>query len=216
MNHKIDDFEQLANYVKSSFVWCNLAFGELWYLTQTPETKEEIELSRSHTFHFYGVALQYVIVMEYTKLLEANYRGKNNVASIVRLNQEMKKHFGEAFENSSINDEIINTLRSSNLFFKLKDLRDKKFAHTDGDYHVSPLSIKGFTGNEIDECANQLRSILQVINNCLKMLGYEFLERVPNRDNRTANFLKYHAKYQQYYLENFRKFNKEAMDRNVE
>ena len=211
MDENLKILLRLAHFVQATFTWCNLSFSELWYLTQTPQSKEEVDLSKGHTLHFYGIVLQYCIVMEYTKLLEKVYKDENkNVASIIKLNQKLKEHFGDTFQKASINEQIINELTSSDLYKKFKDLRDKKFGHMDGDFIDDALKIRGFTGDEIDECLRELNLILDVINNCAEKLGYQFSEIVPNRDDRTANFIRYHAKYQQYYHDNFGKAHNEG------
>jgi len=215
MDQQLESIKKLAQYVKASFVWCNLSFGELWYLTQTPETEQEKELCKGHTLNFYGIALQYVIVMEYAKMLEEKYseneKQKNkNVGSIIRLNEEVKKFFGSDFQKALINDKILDELKTSKFYEKLRNLRDKKFGHIDADYSVNPLSIKGFSGNEIDECKRHLMLILQALNNCLEMFDHALIEKIPNRDNRTANFIRYHSKYQKYYHDNFVKAHNEG------
>jgi hypothetical protein len=207
MDARLLELQKLSRFVKASFNWCNISFGELWYLTQTPNSKEEIELARSHTFSFYGITLQYCFVMEYCKLLERRDKADDrNIASLSKLNYKLKDFVGSQYlPKYAANESLIENLKSSRLYDKLKKLRDKKFGHSDGDVAYDPLSIKGFTAEDIDDGLQHLTILLEIANNCFKELGYEVIETVPHRDDRTANFIKFHAQYERYYLDNYAK-----------
>lgn len=196
----------LANQIKPTFNICNEAISEIWYLTQTPSTKEEKDIVLGHTLHFYGAILQYCFIMEYTKLLERNDKSDTkNIASVDKLNSKLNQAYGESFgEKYEENNQILTEITHSELYFKIRDLRDKKFGHADNNLINDPLSIKGFTEQEMSEIFYHLNLILKIINNCIGIFGESYIARIPHYDDRTANFIRYHAVYKRFYLDNLR------------
>lgn len=198
-----EKIEQLMSYVQSSLYFANEAFNEIWHITQTPSTKEENDIVAGHPFSFYGITLQYCFIMEYTKLLDANTSNDNeNVASLLRLNKKTKEFLGEKFETKHLeNIKLLGGITKTDLYSRLKKLRDKKFGHADSDEINNPWRIEGFTGEQIEEMRRQIEILLKVFNN--------ILEEVSNatfglhNDDRTANFIKFHAKYKAYYFKNY-------------
>jgi hypothetical protein len=204
MNTEItnEDIKNLCDYVTTSFHLCNVAFSEIWYLTQLGNTDEEIELINSHSFRMYQLSLQYFFIMEYTKLLHDTENGMTtNVAAISKLNKKMAAFKGKAFESKfDKNVELVQNIRGTSLYDKVKKLRDKKFAHSDNDVINDPFNIPGFSSKEIRELLEHVKTIATVIDNCTIALRFEFDKRVPNIDNRTYIFIKQHAIYKQSYL----------------
>ncbi len=207
MKQVAESIARIGIFVKTSFELCNLSFGELWYLTQSPRSEDEIKLSKDHTLHFYGVTLQYCFIMEYTKLLEKDDESnKTNIASLFKLNNRLKESLKVSYENKyAENSRLLEEIINSSLCKKIKDLRNQKFGHADGSSSNNPFSVKGFTGNEIDKILIHIKTILKVMNNCLTEFEGEFLAKIPHHDKRTANFIKYHAVYQKYYHDNYEK-----------
>jgi hypothetical protein len=199
----------ITNQIKPTFNICNEAISEIWYLTQTPSTKEEKDIALNHTLHFYGAVLQYCFIMEYTKLLEKNDKSnKTNIASIDKLNTKLSQANGSTFENKyEENNQILIEIVNSALYIKIRELRDKKFVHADNSSINDPLRIKGFTGEEMNEIFYHLNLILKVINNCIGVFGESYMPRIPHYDDRTANFVRYHAVYKKFYHDNLSEAN---------
>jgi|SRR5688572_5903695 len=200
MREKID---QLISHVQSSLYLLNEACNEIWHITQTPNTKEEYDIVSGHPFSFYGVALQYCFIMEYAKLLDSNSSKEDeNVASLYRLNNCVNEFLGEEYQTKYLeNKKLLNEISKSELCIRLKKLRNKKFGHADNDSINNPLKIEGFTGEQIVQIKDQLRLILKIANNSI--IAATKASFMLNDDSRTANFIRYHAKYKQYYFKNF-------------
>lgn len=195
--------EKLISYVQSSLYFCNEAFNEIWHITQTPNSKEEYDIVSGHPFGFYGVALQYCFIMEYTKLLHPNSKNENeNVASIPRLNKcamDLLRHtFRLKYDE---NKRLLKCLQTSELYLRLKDMRNKKFGHSDSDEINNPWKVEGFTGKQIEEIKNHINVLLKVFNNILEVVKDSSF--ALHNDTRTANFIRFHAKYKQYYYKNY-------------
>jgi hypothetical protein len=200
-----DKIEQLISHAQSSLYFANEAFNEIWHITQTPNTKDEYDIVAGHPFSFYGITLQYCFIMEYNKLLDANTSKENeNVASLMRLNKKTKEILGDAFELKFFeNIKLMKEITSSDLYKRLKKLRNKKFGHSDSDEINNPWKIEGFTGRQIEEMRNQIEMLLEVFNNIFGAIS-DASFRLHN-DDRTANFIRFHAKYKAYYYRNFLK-----------
>ncbi len=201
-----DVLKILSSQVKPTFNICNKAISELWYLTQTPSTKEEKGIALSDTLRFYGAVLLYCFIMEYTKLLEKDDKSnKENIASIGKFNSKLNQVYGESFgEKYEENNKILLEIMNSELYFKIRDLRDKKFGHADDNIINDPLKIKGFTEEEMSEIFYHLKLILKVINNCIGVFGESYNPRIPYYNKQTTNFIKYHAVYKKFYCDNRR------------
>jgi hypothetical protein len=199
------DIEKLCTHVQASFHLCNLAFSEIWYLTQTPTTNDEYEIATRHPFDLYSVSLQYFFIMEYTKLMEVDKGDfKKYISSVSKLNNKIRGFIGENFEINFQNNKLsLNNIEKTSLCIKLKDLRNKKFAHSDDDSINDPFSIKGLSGSELLECKNHLTIIYEIINKCLSVFEYMWLEQIPSIDNRTENFIKFSAVFKKYYFDNY-------------
>src|ERR1043165_2227081 len=148
-----EKLEQLISYVQSSLYFSNEAFNEIWHITQTPNTKEEYDIVKGHPFSFYGIALQYCFIMEYTKLLDTNISNENeNVASLLKLNKQARDFLGDVFDQKYLeNKKLLSEITNSDLYKRLKKLRNKKFVHADSDEINNPWKIEGFTSVQIEE-----------------------------------------------------------------
>lgn len=207
MKEKVD---QLLKYVQFSLLLCNEAFDEIWNITQTPSIKEEYDLVNGKPFSFYGVALQYCFIMEYTKLMEDDLRAEDkNVASLNRLNRAVSELAGNKYDTIfNENSELLSEIRKSILHEKFLALRNNRFGHS-GDHPVNPpFEIAGFTAEQIIEMGKHVKIFLKIANNCLATSSAMTL--IVANDDRTANFIRYHAKYKQYYYENFMKAEQEG------
>jgi hypothetical protein len=200
-----EKIEQLISFVQSSLFFSNEAFNEIWHITQTPNSKEEYDITVGHPFSFYGITLQYCFVMEYTKLLDKKSSKENqNVASLLRLNESTLNYLGDVFRPKYLeNEKLLNNINSSELCMRLKNLRNKKFGHADNNEINNPWKIEGFTGEQILEIRGQMEVLLTVFNNIFGAVSDASF--ALHNDDRTANFIRFHAKYKQYYFKNFKR-----------
>ena len=207
MKEKVD---QLLKHVQFSLLLCNEALNEILNITQTPNTNEEHDLVNGKPFSFYGVTLQYCFIMEYTKLMEDDLRTEDkNVASLNRLNRAVNELVGSKYDNI-FNEKrgLLGEIRKSILHEKLLALRNNKFGHSGNHPINSPFKIAGFTGEQIIEMGKHIKIFLKIANNCFGASSATTLG-IAN-DDRTANFIRYHAKYKQYYFKNFIKAEEEG------
>lgn len=197
--------EQLISYAQSSLYFSNEAFNEIWHITQTPNSTEEYDIVAGHPFGFYSITLQYCFIMEYTKLLDTNTSNENeNVASLLKLNKSTRNFLGDTFELKYLeNKKSLNDITNSDLYKRLRKLRNKKFGHADSDEINNPWKVEGFTGLQIEEMRSHIKALLNVFNNILGAVsGANF---GLQDENQTANFIRFHAKYKQYYFKNYTK-----------
>jgi hypothetical protein len=198
-----DKINQLVSYAQSSLYLCNEAFNELWHITQTPVTKEEHDIAAGHPFRFYEVVLQYCFVVEYTKLLDARTSGPNENASLFKLNVTALDFLGDKFNFEYLkNEKALNEINKSELFYRFKKLKDKKFGLSEGHEINNPPGMKDLTGEQMEETKLQIEILLKVFNVILgKVNDTRFW---LYNDDRTGNFIRYHARYKQYYFKNLR------------
>ncbi len=193
-------------YVYSSANLCNQALTEIYYLSCSVSTKEELDFVNGPPFAFYRVTLQYCYNSEYNKLFEKKLKinyPENHIASVYNLNTFLKntqKGFNEIYEQ---NLQLLIPLLNSPFYIKQRRLRDKKFSHSDMDEINDPLKIEGLTDQEIMEGFKHVKLIYQIINNCARYFDFEFSTRVPHEDDRTKNFIKFQAVYKKYYYKNY-------------
>jgi len=207
-----DKIEQLISYAQSSLYFANEAFNEIWHITQTANTKEEYDIVAGHPFGFYSIMLQYCFIMEYTKLLDTNASNENkNVASLLKLNESTKDFPGGVFELKYLeNKRLLNDITNSDLYKRLKKLRNKKFGHADNDKINDPWKIEGFAGVQIEEMRTQIGVLLKVLNNVLGAVSDANFGL--HDDDSTANFIRFQAKYKKYYFKNYMKAMEEGYE----
>lgn len=177
------------NYVKMSLLLALEAFYELKIVSKSRTNLKELELLGNKTFKFYRVSLQYMATMEYCKLFESD-KGNNdrNISSLKKLSKILSVTNNEF---KSITDESlikIDSLEMTKINRKIRDLRDKKFGHSDGDYPVTPYSIKGLTINEINLAIEHLNLLGEILKTYCGLLNYDY--EYYHRDDRTENFIK--------------------------
>jgi hypothetical protein len=207
MKEKVD---QLLKYVQFSLLLCNEAYNEIWNITQTPNTNEEYDLVNGKPFSFYSVSLQYCFILEYTKLVEDDLRAEDkNVASLNRLNRAVSELAGNKYDTIfNENRELLSEIRKSILYERFLALRNNRFGHS-GDHPINPpFKIVGFTDEQIIEMGKHVKIFLKITNNCFE--GSSATTLGIANDDRTANFIRYHAKYKQYYFKNFIKAEEEG------
>jgi hypothetical protein len=200
-----EKMNQLINYVQSSLYFLNEAYNEIWHITQTPNTKEEYNIVSGHPFSFYGITLNYCYVMEYCKLLDTTSSNDDeNVASLYKLNKATFDFLGDGFKPIyKENKRLLNDICKSPLGIMLKDLRNKKFGHSDNHTINKPWKIEGFTGDQIIEMGNHVKLFLGVANKCFAAISD--MNFGLHNDDRTANFIRFHAKYKEYYFKHYMK-----------
>ena len=208
MTKEIND--KLISFVESSLYLCNEACNEIWHTSQTPHTEAEYDIVSGRPFSFYGITLQYCFVMEYNKLLEKKLNiDSSNIASLYRLNNSTYKFLGPEFHSKySENRRLLKDLCNSDFYKVIHELRNKKFGHADNNPINDPLKIKGFSGQQIDEMMRQMKVLLIIANNCFNT--FEKRQFIVHNDDRTANFIKYHAQYKSYYYKNYLKAHNEG------
>lgn len=196
--------QELENfsYVEACLHWSFMALTEISYLNKE-RTPNEIRLVNGPPFQFYRIALHYMFTMEYIKLMEGNnekHRG-NHYASLEKLSAAVYKDKGLTFEqHHKDNLEVLNRIKASSFFIKIKGDRDKKFAHTDVD-NSTPFSFSSFSDDEIKQAYEHLNLFKSIMDRCTGMFDYDFAFQHP--DTRTDNFIKFHTNYKEYYLANY-------------
>lgn len=199
-----EKIKQMISYVLSSLYFFNEAFNEVWCITQAPGSEEDYDIVSGPPFGFYRISLQYCLIMEYTKLLESSRPSNENqnVASLFKLNDSVYKFIGEKYNSKYLeNKKLLDELCQSELYIELRALRNKKFGHADNDLINDPIKIKGFSGKQIEKMASQLQTLLRIANSLFSEVGHGHF--ILHNDNRTANFIWYHAIYKQFYYKNY-------------
>src|SRR5699024_10943175 len=159
----------------------------------------------SHTFDIYRITLQYCCIMEYNKILEyGRINSDQNISSLYRLNELIHSIHNKSFSDKyAENKEIIKELKSSDFYGKMRELRDKKCAHADNHSVNTPFQIKGFQEDDFLNGFNQLHTIKGILDNLTSLYDIEYKLSIPHHDNRTENFIKFHAKYKDFYDRNY-------------
>ena len=177
------------NYVKMSLLLALEAFSELKILSKSRTNLKELEFLGNKTFKFYRVSLQYMATMEYCKLFESE-KGSNdrNTSSLKKLSKILSE---KNIEHKPITDECITkiaSLETTILNRKIRDLRNKKFGHSDGDYPVTPYSIKSLTIIEINLAIEHLNTLGGILKIYCGLFNYDY--DYYQHDDRTENFIK--------------------------
>ena len=183
----------------------NTSLSELEILSDEIYIDDEIKIVNSHTFKFYRVTLQYCFIMEYCKLLEkGEKRNEKHISSLNRLNEILLNDNAMNFQNSyEVNLSLIENIKKSEFYNKIKTLRDKKFGHADNDEINKPFNMKGLCKEDFKNGFEHLKMIKEIFNNFGIIYGRTYSLEIPSKENRTRNFVKFHAKYQTYFMKNY-------------
>lgn len=198
MNQELENF----SYVQACLHWTHKALVEISFLNKE-RTPKEIELVNGSLFVFYRMTLHYMFTMEYIKLLEGvnNRYPKSHYGSLEKLSLAVYDMQDVDFKQKhEQNLKILSAIKETDLYIKVKNDRDKKFAHTDVD-SSNPFTFHSFTDTEIEDAFRQLSMMKSVMDNCSGKFGFEFI--FQHADNRTDNFIKFHTNYKEYYFANY-------------
>ena len=201
MNTKVKDrFDQ----VYWSVYLFNLSISELQIISNLDYNSTELKITNSHTFNFYRISLQYCIIMEYNKVLEKGRKDNSqNISSLHQLNETVYSENKESFsEQYSLNKDQINLIKKSPFYDKMKDLRDKKYAHADSHSINSPFDIKRFSDEDFCLAFEHLSQIKTILNRLTYQYNFEYDLKIPHRDKRTENLIKSHAQHKDFYYKN--------------
>lgn len=194
----------------------NASLSELLILSDEIFTEDEIKIVNNHTFKLYRVTLQYCFIMEYCKLLEkGNKKNDNNISSLNRLNEillnQNTKNFQDLYE---VNLSLIENIKNSDFYDKVKKLRDKKFGHSDNDKINKPFTIKGLCKEDFENGFKHLKMIKEILNSFGKIYGRTYNLEIPSEEKRTKNFIKFQTKYKKYYMKNYLSAEIDELNRN--
>ena len=211
MKTKSIELNERFDHVYWSFYLYNTSLTELLLLTQSAYSPKECNIIKGRPFNFYKVTLQYCFLMEYNKLLEKGGKQKeHNVSSLFHLNKYMLDFIGDKYDESYLQNKVdLETILNTDTYYKFRDLRDSKFAHS--DFKSSPFQVKALNEDEIDEAFEHLNVIREVIKRCTKQFDFIYDLAIPSRDKRTFNFVSNQSKYKEYYLNSFGKDKKTKM-----
>jgi len=189
-------------FVQISLTLANKAISELKIIRDF-EQEDSAKLLEGHLFSLYALSLQYMFLMEITKLLEgSNKGGKENFSSMEKAGEAMlKKGISNYADNHSILKARLENIRESEFFGYLKKLRNKKYAHSDGDLDIDPLKFPIPKSDEILDCLKIMTELYDIWKLITNAIGYDFDSKVPHRDVRTRNYLKFHSVYKQFYFD---------------
>jgi hypothetical protein len=193
------------DHVYWSFYMYNGALNEYSIISDREYNQSELKIVNSHTFDFYRITLQYCYLMEYNKLFE---KGRNdlsqNISSLNQLNVVIHKFIGQEFSTKfSENESSLSLIRESNYYDRMRKLRDKKFAHADKHDMNRAFNITGLTSDEIGMGFEHLEIASVILNKCTSVFNFEYDTFNPKLEDRTFNFVKFHAEYQDYYFKNY-------------
>ena len=209
-----EQIENRLTHIHWSTYLYNTSISELKIISDEFYSADEIKIVNSHTFDFYRVTLQYCFIMEYCKLLEKGNRSNGqNISSLNRLNEifldDSTKTFQELF---NVNIDLIESIKGSAFYKKIRSLRDKKFGHADNDEINKAFKFEGFRTEDFESAFEHLRMIKIIFNNFGSVYGREYDLEIPSREDRTRNFIKFHAEYQSYYMKNYIKAKSEKFE----
>lgn len=202
-----DKLKEKFDQVYWSIYLLNTTLTELQIITDYFYSKDELSIANSHTFNLYKMTLQYCIIMEYTKLLQGidEKRKNSHISSLFKLNQTVFD-YTKSFESKFVaNKEKLDKLKNSIFGKHIRDLRDKKFAHSDSHEVNSPFNIKGFQSKDFEEGFCHLSIMKEILIECSSEFNFEYSLQIPAVDKRTENFIRYHSKYKDYYFKNLLK-----------
>jgi len=201
---KDEQIENRLTHIYWSIYLYNTSLSELQTISDESYSREELKIINSHTFNFYRVTLQYCFIMEYCKLLEnGSKKNEQNVSSLNRLNEILKEGSSNNFQKLyNENLHLIDEMKTSSFYKKIKTLRDKKFGHADNNEINKPFTIEGLRTKDIACGFEHLRMIKVIFNNFGSVYGREYDVAIPSRERRTRNFVSFHAKYQHYFMNN--------------
>lgn len=198
------------SYVQMSLNLAFKALTELQFLNKS-RSAEEVDLLSGPPFQFYAVTLQYMFIMEYVKLLERDYRKypSQHFASLEKLSLKLLETFGVSYQTAhDQNMAELEMIRKTDFFTMIREKRDKKFGHADGNYAADPMAIKALTDDDLIMAAQQLSALKAVNDRCTAVFDYEFV--FQHADNRTDNFIKFVSVYKRYYYAHYFDANKEG------
>jgi hypothetical protein len=194
-------------YVTWSLNTCILALTEISYLSKA-DSNEELQIINNHTFSFYRAALQYCFNLEYTKLIHVNEnknRPDRNVASIYLLNDSLKSIRPEFRDLHAENFDILQNISNAEFAKQQLELRDIKFAHSDGSSPLNnPFQIISLSNEEIQTGFEHLKLLKRVFDKCLRSftnLSYDL--QIPHSEDRTRNFIHNASIQRDFYFTNF-------------
>ena len=215
----MEKVEKFVGSVQMSLHLLSTALDELLAINEEKKDPKEAHLMKLPPFKFYRISLQYMIIMELTKLLEPDTKERKNFrkgttwedienthsASLAKNSRMIYELKGEIFEKEFENNkDQLEEIWTSDYYKKLKDDRDKKFAHADADYSGDIYGIRTYSESEIDQAKYVLSQIEEIFKRCTGAFGdYEFHFDLP--DGRTRNFIDYHMVYESYYSINIKK-----------
>lgn len=129
------------NHVMMTLHLMQTSYNELEILFR-PRRKEEIGLINSSVIQNYVLSLHYMFVNEFCKLFENPGRNTDqNVASLLTWNDFLYKIHVDDFEQTwQQNLNILNEIKTSELFKTIKTYRDRRFSHIDGK-STNPFTI---------------------------------------------------------------------------
>lgn len=202
--------------VQMSLTLLSKALNELKVVNELKGNVWESKMMNVSPFSFYRVSLQYIVIMEFSKLLEPdtkdNDRNKENwrkfenknAANLSKLSRMIYDLTKDSYlDDHNENKKKLDELRGSQFYDNLKNERNKKIGHSDSDYNGKTYGIKTFSEEEINEAFIIQEEIMKIYKRCSN--ACDVPDFLYHKDDGTRNFIDYHIVYNEYYNENLMK-----------
>ena len=137
------------------------SFGEL--------TDEESRQLKNEIFTFQNMASQFVLVVQFCKLMENKVQGDKGESSLYKLNNLLQKKYPDDFKEHSKNVKILKEIQKSKIFGLVSDLRNKSYGHADNHPLNKPLTFIFFKKPETSEFKEMLLKAIEVFKNCYRL-----------------------------------------------
>ncbi len=174
-----------SNYVAYSFVDYKDAYpGDL--------SIEPLKFSR---FSF-----QYCLIVQFCKLFEPFSKKNTGSSSLRHLNSLLTNKYPEFLQASKKNKRLINEIVNNQLFLKIKDLRNKSYAHSDSDSINKLLGFTFLTKQETDEFREIMLKAIAVYATCKAIYGITDIFHIFYDDLEPKKFLTRYFRNKKYYI----------------
>lgn len=159
---------------------------------------EDNQQRRKSPLLFHRMNFQFFLVVQVCKLFEEKDAA---ISSLFALNKKLHNRYPKIY--SAYNDVstwIANTKKST-IYKKLKELRDKAYAHSDKHEFNAPLKFVFLTELETIECKTLLVQSEQMLNKCIAIYGRTYIFHNLYDSSTTRNYLKSNFRSRRFFFD---------------
>ena len=196
------DVKRMFDTISTTLTFVSQAYSYYHGFTATDQSDEERTISNNEVFRFQKMSAQFFMVVQFCKLFESHSKEEEGDSSLSKLSNKLNRKYSSEFKGHSRNTVLIKSIRTSEIFKHLLNLRNKCYGHSENHPLNPPMKFAFLKKEQLEAFKQILLDAIQILNNCYALFNTSTDFHHFYNSTTPRNFLRNYARSRKYWIEN--------------